>query len=714
MMRTRAFLYPVIFLCLSRSLPAQAWSGIISPGRATDWSSAGVLGGIPDAAWTQCGSTIAAYGSSGSPASAATINNALSACGANQYVQLGAGTFYLSTGVTFFGHSNVALRGMGANQTFLAMTGSDGCEGLAASICMDSTDVNYWGGPSNLGNWTAGYSAGTTSITLSSNTNLSVGSPIMLDQLDDSTALLTSGWTLNSGNVWQAALSSFQPNTVYFNLTQGTQVGSAGAITAANQWYWANNVLYVYSTSDPGTAFTNFGVAAATDTGDIFLCYAQYVCSSNGDNGGGPRPGRSQQQMVTVTSISGSGPYTIGIFPAIRMPNWTASKAPQAWWATNPISKVGVENLSVDSSNGGASVGVGFFNCVDCWVTGIRSIDPSRSHVQVFQSNRITIANNYLWRTANQSSASYGVEEIPGSDVLVQNNILQAISGPLVVTGSCSGCVLAYNFDINEYFSQPTWQQQGIYPHAVGDENMLIEGNQGAGIYSDNFHGTHHFQTVFRNNLNGFQPNNGTTTTNGLGPLLLFAYSRFYNVIGNVLGTNAAGFSNYFSAAPGNSTVIVAGFGNGVVNDINVQRTLMLWGNYDVVTAAVRWCGNSSDPGWSTTCASTSEIPSGIANYANPVPSSTALPASFYLGSRPSWWPSGKPWPAVGPDVTGGNIPGLGGHANTIPAADCYANTMLGPADGTGAVLSFNAATCYGQQTGAPPSAPTGLTVTVR
>ena len=39
---------------------------------------------------------------------------------------------------------------------------------------------------------------------------------------------------------------------------------------------------------------------------------------------------------------------------------------------------------------------------------------------------------------------------------------------------------------------------------------------------------------------------------------------------------------------------------------------------------------------------------------------------------------------------------GLGGHAYTIPAADCYANIMGGPADGTGAVLSFDAAACYG------------------
>src|ERR1700689_4243757 len=90
----------------------QPWSGIISPNRAADWTHVGIPGGIPDGSWTQCGSTIAAYGSSGSYASPSTIQNAINACGANQYVLLGPGDFYLSGGVSL--KSNVVLRGSGA------------------------------------------------------------------------------------------------------------------------------------------------------------------------------------------------------------------------------------------------------------------------------------------------------------------------------------------------------------------------------------------------------------------------------------------------------------------------------------------------------------------------------------------------------------------------------------------------------------------------
>lgn len=626
----------LILFCSSIHSFGQLWSGILAPSRAVDWSKAGVPGGIPSGSWTQCGATIAAG------ASASTINSAISACGNSKYVLLGPGTFNLTAGLVLKSH--VALRGSGSNQTFLVFTGDNACLGEYADVCMASGDANYYGGPSNLANWTAGYTPGTTSITLSSKTNLALGAPIVLDETDDT-----------------------------------------------------------------------------TDGGDIFICYTpQGTCSTNGDNGGFVRPGRSQEQLVTVTSITGGGPYTVGISPGIYMPNWTSNKSPQAWWATSPISNAGVENLSMDNTNSGALEGVGILNCNGCWVSGIRSIDPSRSHVMAQLSPHTTVQNSYFYRTANQTSSSYGLEFDDASDSLAQNNIFQQLSAAYVHNGSCSGCVMAYNFAIDNLYNSGngvyTYQQQDWYPHVVGDDHILAEGNQGAGMYSDNFHGTHQFQTLFRNAYNGFQPNNGNTTVNGLGALLINAFSRFYNVVGNVLG--APVFTHYrndlTSNYAANSSIVIVGFGDAVPNDPNVARTLMMWGNYDTATAAVRWCGNSSDPGWSTTCSSTSEVPSGIANYANPVPATTMLPPSFYLSSKPSWWPTTKPWPAIGPDVTGGNLAGYAGYAYSIPAADCYANIMGGPSGGTGPVLSFDANACYSSSTSNIPASPSGLTAVVQ
>src|SRR5882672_6757105 len=83
---------------------AQQWSGILSPSRAINWSSAGVTGGIPNR------TTICSTLNPG--ATAAQINSAIAACPSGQVVLLNAGTYTLSSSIKF-SKSNVTLRGAG-------------------------------------------------------------------------------------------------------------------------------------------------------------------------------------------------------------------------------------------------------------------------------------------------------------------------------------------------------------------------------------------------------------------------------------------------------------------------------------------------------------------------------------------------------------------------------------------------------------------------
>jgi hypothetical protein len=75
--------------------------------------------------------------------------------------------------------------------------------------------------------------------------------------------LVTVGWSSQATNVWKATVST-QPNTVYFNGTLGTLVGSIGAVAAPFNWFWASNVLYVWSPpdSDPSLFYTSPGIEA--------------------------------------------------------------------------------------------------------------------------------------------------------------------------------------------------------------------------------------------------------------------------------------------------------------------------------------------------------------------------------------------------------------------------------------------------------------------
>src|SRR5262249_31703401 len=141
---------------------AQPWSGIIDPSRAIDWSTAGVPGGIPTNR-TQCGATIA-------PTNDATvINNALAACGANQFVKLGAGTFNLSGSVNVT-VNNTTLRGSGPNQTILKWSNTGSCIGWAGELGLGACNWQHWLGVQDTvldgvawtTTWTSGYAQGTT------------------------------------------------------------------------------------------------------------------------------------------------------------------------------------------------------------------------------------------------------------------------------------------------------------------------------------------------------------------------------------------------------------------------------------------------------------------------------------------------------------------------------------------------------------------------
>jgi hypothetical protein len=605
-------LFGLILLCFAQHAAAQ--QTIVAASRSINWGNVGILGDIP------ARTTICATLNPG--ATAAQISSAIASCPSGQTVQLNAGTYNLAGGIDFGGGtSNVTLRGAGADQTFLIFSSGGGCNGLSNDICMHSSDTNWRGGPSETANWTAGYAAGTTVITLNSVTNLSVGKTIILDQLNDT-----------------------------------------------------------------------------SDNGAIYVCDTLAGnCNDDGPSGGpggSQRDSRAQQQLVTVTAINGN---QVTISPGLYMPNWRSGQSPGAWWADTPAFADGVENMSLDHTNSGSQYGIALFNCESCWVKGVRSLRPNRSHVHIESSNRTVVRDSYFFGTQNAVSQSYGVETFPSGDALIENNIFQQITAPQMLSGPCSGCVVSYNFSIYDLYNPAAYLSHSIFIHSSGIDNVLIEGNVGVGMYSDLFHGTHHFVTVFRNRYNGWE---STGPTGNLNAENLWPFSRFYNIVGNVFGESGRqiDYQDTPSVTNGDAAAIyVLGTGTGnccLSGDANVATTLMRWGNYDTLSAAARFLS--------------SEVPSSLAGaqapYSNPVPGSQTLPASFYLSGKPRWWPATKPWPAIGPDVSGGNIANVAGHAYTIPAQDCYVNTMKGPADGTGSILSFNAASCYPSTSTAPPA----------
>ena len=698
----RLLLFPLISIVffLSTFSNAQLWSGIIDPSRAVDWSQAGVPGGIPSRT-TQCGSTIAAYSGT-----ASTINNAIAACPAGQFVSLGAGTFTLSSGISFGGNNNVTLRGQGANQTFI-VTNKSGWSGAGfynAAVSMESTQLNENDSEGNVCNFTSGYSQGSTTITLANCgsttparggiSNLRVGGILLLDQLDE---------VNDTGTIWNCATQGICANTV-----QG-------------------------------------GASRQDGTCNGSMCL------------------RSQQQGVIVSSCDGnstpghacSSGTNIGISPGLYMPNWRSAQKPQAWYVNSSQMGVGMglENLTINDTANATQQTIMNGNCDGCYVKGVRSIDANRSHVRMLFATRFSVQDSYFFKNQGSGSVSYGVEIMGGWNGLIQNNIFQQdTDSEPSCSGPCAGNVVAYNFDIDNVWWSGGWMQAGFYQHSSGDVFNLWEGNIGPGYTSDDVHGTHHFETVFRNRLIGWQKSGcgGSPCVQQTIPVNAMVGSRYFNIIGNVLGeTNY--HTNYkckgVNGTPDNTNGDVSIYALGAAgnecrytdgsltnfcqdpsctshnhSDPQVWNYAMIWGNYDVVNASNQFNSN--------------EVPSSINPYGNGVPGNESLPSSFYLSAKPSWWQTG-PWPPIGPDVTSGNlgrcsggtydgtlgtsssqctggtlVADVAGEANSNPAMDCYLS-LGGPPDGSGSVLSFNADQCYGTSD-PPPPPPTNLTSNVQ
>jgi hypothetical protein len=611
----------IVLLWQPGQVHAQLWSGILDPSRAVDWGAgyAGVPGGIPTRT-TVC-DTIAPY-----TGTAATINNALAACPAGQVVKLDSGTFTLSTGITFNGVSNVTLRGNGGDATKLVFSGGDNCFGSpsAKAICVRGSSGTFAEIATNIGDWTAGFAAGSTDITLSSVSGLAVGQIIVLDQCND-------------GRTTDACT--------------GTE-------------------------SDPGT---------------IFNCAEINICSIQGPTTGDARMNvRMQQHMAEITAINGS---VLTISPPIYMPNWRSGQAPKAWTIGSAAATAkgnGIEDLSLDYIGPHAgNAGIIFANAWGNWVKGVRGLGPAaRAHVWFYQSGRNEVRDSYFYGSGG-ASTSYGVDTFQGHSNLTVNNIFHHVVSPLLPNMG-AGNVWAYNYAFDMSREDFPTLAGGVWNvHSGGVGMILVEGNQGDGAFrADTIHGSSSMVTAFRNQFPG---TNGTLVTCSQ-PATIQSFHRYYNVIGNVLGLSGY-HDTYEVLAPNSDYESIfnlnhhnpCGVSEVPPDDTLVKTTMMRWGNYDVVNAANRF--------------ESSEVPSGLSLYANAVPGSQSLPASFYYTAKPSsWWgtPWGNPpWPAVGPDVTGGNVTGYGGRVWKNPARLCYENLAQ---DGANLYKTFNATTCYTPQ----------------
>jgi hypothetical protein len=637
--------------CFAQTTP---WSSILS---ASSGSGATVGQAID---WSQTGLTSqggiptnrtqcgSTISSTGSDQSSA-IQSAVSSCGSGQYVQLAAGTFTINTGVAV--PANVTLKGMGADQTILSVHGTSG-----SAITLGSGAVSYTG-PLSI---TSGGTAGSTSLTLSGMSGVTTGGYLVISETNDSAFVTLLGGE-DSGCTW------------------------------CDGW------------------------------------------STNGT--------RARGQIVEVESIAGS---VVTIFPALYS-DYTHTPTAVPFTATK---FAGLEDLQIYDNNTGYTNDIYMTKCAYCWVKGVEVNYTGGDYVEVSWGFGDEIRNSYFTNAYTHAPGTTDADifvDYKTSNSQIVSNILERSHAGIMLNWGAAGNVIAYNYTEGEYDTN-AWNFVigGIDMHGAHPQFNLVEGNNATVFYPDQVWGSSSNNTTFRNWFRGntlaCNPLTGrsaitcsTVGTHGAGGVNgwysfqvsaaedITHLATYYNFVGDIAGS--ATQQGVLSTHIG----IVNWTGSAASRDGYSTKTWNMAFGY----------GESNDDGTGTSSTSGCDLVAngpchGTAPYdtatiyktytfsnttTNCIISGTSttcpasLPASFYLSSKPSWWSNAVPWPAIGPDISGGTGPG--GHASLTasnPAQYCFTHYMAGTEGGAGSPYTFNANTCY-----APAGIvyPTGLIVGV-
>ncbi|HTF61287.1 MAG TPA: glycosyl hydrolase family 28-related protein [Edaphobacter sp.] len=431
-------------------------------------------------------------------------------------------------------------------------------------------------------------------------------------------------------------------------------------------------------------------------------------------------------QIVAVTAVSGS---TVTISPGLY---GAYTNSPIAVPFNMSASHAGVENLQVYANNTGYNANFEMSACAYCWIKGVESNYTDGDHVDVQWGYRDEVRDSYFSNAYLHQPGQHDSDidlAYKTSATLVENNIVERTHASIMMEWGAAGNVIAYNYTSGEFDSGATnFVIGGVNFHGAHPQFNLLEGNVLTLIYPDSVWGTSSQTTAFRNWVVGTNrvcsPSSGRGTVSCSGSSGHYAFQAARAMQMSYLTTK----NNFVGNVVGSSQMqsLTSNSGNTLSQAASVEYPATR--SYDSV--AYGWSfgyGESSDDGGGSGCsggsspchrAGTSASDFSHGNFTNAGGAiswssgvTQSLPSSFYLSGKPAWWGS-LPFPATGPEVSGGSGPG--GHSYGNPAEACYLNVMKGSDGGAGGPFPFNASTCYGSGggsgTSSGPAAPQNLT----
>ena len=489
--------------------------------------------------------------------------------------------------------------------------------------------------------------------------------------------------TMGSGSV------SYSPITISSGATSGST-----ALTLASVAGLSTGQYLVVSETNNSSYVTNVGTESPPN------CTWCDGWSTNGT--------RARGQIVEIENIAGSvvtiAPPLYGSY--INTPTVVVFSATKL---------AGIESLQIFANNSGYTNQIFMSECAYCWAKGIEYNYSDGNPIEIDWGYRDEVRDSYISNAfthvpGNTDSAIFLVLKTSAS--LVENNIMERQHVGVILNWGAAGNVVAYNYSQGNFDNSqspgncnPGTGQcvllSGFLHHGAHPQFNLWEGNVGEQLYLDSVWGSSSHDTSFRDWMIGtsrictpylFGTAGRTTVTTPC--FYAFQAARAVQV------SQLSNYDNFIGDVVGSSQT------NGITGSQTKVLVSPTSRAYDgTVYGFTYGYGESSDSSGNcastATCTpSTSSLFHGVYSFYG-TPSVTwsgslthTLPPSFYLASQPAWWTSsGLPFPATGPDVTGGTGPGGFTYGN--PAMHCYLSTMGGADGGVGSPLSFNADACF-------------------
>jgi hypothetical protein len=457
-------------------------------------------------------------------------------------------------------------------------------------------------------------------------------------KLNAGTFNVSSTITLEKGVVLRGAGSDGAPSGTTIVKSGGQNVIAIG--TDRDQICYGGNGDALTATAAKESTQLSIGSAAGSyQAGDLAL--VDLVDDAEIDQGDCPyfkrEDGRSASQRVEITAVdAAAGTLTLG-----SPLHWHfQSQSPylaEITRVTQPVTRwAGVENLRIQGGsntgyNGEMAGGIDISNAAYCWVKDVQTDETiGGMHVSLTGTYRCVVRDGYFHHSASYGFGQdcYGIVLRCGAaENLIENNIVRYMNKPIMFNVTGGGNVIAYNYADNSWADPPAWQEVNIDCHCSFPHMELMEGNYAPHMGATTTHGNAGYLTYYRNYASSQFASpavwgSNEAQTGNVTALQFDGGDLGMNVLGNVLGT--AGVSTTYDAYDSGPASIYELGNNGAGASDVAATSLFRHGNYDYVNQATMWDSQVQ---------------------------TQTLPPSFYRSSAPAWWPSGTPWPWVGPDI---------------------------------------------------------------